>query len=121
MAALPTNFCTVQPALDHDKLAPEARCPFCHCKEPPTQLALRAAEATPTAPSQYTPLGPGAVNAQLRATRGATVTAASTYRSQAITRAAVEAPSTPKVPSPFHFSVKASRSPPGALVTKGST
>jgi len=32
MAALATNFCTTQPAFDHDKLAPEAQCPFCHCK-----------------------------------------------------------------------------------------
>jgi hypothetical protein len=49
MASLATNICTAQPALNHYKLAPEAPCPFCHYKGPPTQLAFKAAEATSTA------------------------------------------------------------------------
>jgi hypothetical protein len=109
MAALPTQFCTAQPALDHDKLAPGTQCPFCHCTGPPTQLALGPTEVTPTAPSQYTPLAPGAVNAQLRAAtlaRGMGVTAANAYRGQVIARAIPETPTRPKVPTPFLFIVK---------------
>ena len=109
MAALPAQFCTTQPALDHNKLAPSTQCPFCHCTGPPAQLALGPTEVTPTAPSQYTPLAPGAVNAQLRAAtlaRGTSVTAANAYRSQAILRATAETPASPRVPTPFLFKVK---------------
>jgi hypothetical protein len=109
MAALPAQFCPAQPALDHDKLAPGAQCPFCYYTGPPVHLALRPTEVTPTAPSQYTPLTPGAVNAQLRATalaRKTSVTPANAYRGQAIARATAETSASPKVPTPFLFTVK---------------
>jgi hypothetical protein len=64
---------------------------------------------TPTAPPQYTPLAPGAVNAQLRATalaRKTSMTAANAYRGQAIARATAETSASPKVPTPFLFTVK---------------
>jgi hypothetical protein len=64
---------------------------------------------TQPAPAQYTPLAPGAVNAQLRASvlaRGSGITTATTYRNQAITRAQIGAPASPKVPAPFLFTIK---------------
>ena len=108
----PLNWCPVQPALNHDSLATDAGCPFCHSSGNSVQLPTRPATVTPAtqeAPAQYTPVAPGAVNAQLRASvlaRGTGVSAATTYRNQAMKRAQIEVPSSPKIPAPFLFTVK---------------
>ena len=108
----PTDYCALQPALDHYLLPPGQECFFCRCgpiATPGNPSPAPAALSTPP-DSQYIPLVRGAVNAQLRANalaRSTTVTAASAYRSQAIAKSqAVATPATPKVPPPFLFTVK---------------
>ena len=96
-----SNWCPIQPALNHDSLTTDAGCPFCHSSGHSVHLPNRPAAVTPTtqpAPAQYTPLAPGAVNAQLHASvlaRGTGMTAATMYRNQATDRGA----SQPKSPS----------------------
>ena len=119
------NWCSIQPTLNHDLLITGTECPFCHSSgqtahwpntatavipaTQPTQPAvIPTTQPMQPASAQYTPLAPGAVNAQLRASllaRGTGVAAATKYRSQAISQAQIKSTSL-KVSAPFLFTVK---------------